>query len=172
MASFSSFALLSSFVSTANLRCLLATTFSSLSFLSNSFSSPCFNLLRVARCCFWWSSVSDDPFFFLLYFFGSFLLYPFQVLSSAYHSSVLQSLKLCFPRILAFIFFVDKPTYQHTYRHILEKWFPLQGERTHYLNFFVCMLIERKRRKGRQNNNRLINLPKVITFFTDYKYTT
>ena len=35
-------------VSMANLSCLLATTFSSLRFLSNSFSSPRFNLLRVA----------------------------------------------------------------------------------------------------------------------------
>ena len=56
-ASFSSLALFSSFVSTANLSCLLATTFSSLRFLSNSFSSPRFNLLRVARCCFLWLSV-------------------------------------------------------------------------------------------------------------------
>ena len=55
-ATFSSFALLSS---TAN----LATTFSSLSFLSNSFSSTHFNLLRVARCSFSWFSVSDDLFF-------------------------------------------------------------------------------------------------------------
>ena len=53
----------SSSVSTANLSCLLATIFSSLSFLSNSFSSPHFNLLRVARWCFSWSSVSDDLFF-------------------------------------------------------------------------------------------------------------
>ena len=43
--------------STANLSCLLSTTFSSLSFLSNSFSSPLFNLLRVARRCFLWFSV-------------------------------------------------------------------------------------------------------------------
>ena len=42
---------------------LLATTSSSLSFLSNSFSSPRFNILRVARRCFSWSSVSDDLFF-------------------------------------------------------------------------------------------------------------
>ena len=47
-ASFSSLALLSS-ISTANLSCLLATTFSSLRYLSNSFSSPRFNLLRVAE---------------------------------------------------------------------------------------------------------------------------
>ena len=60
VASFSSLALLSSSVSTANLSCLLATTFSSLSFLSYS---PYFNLLRVARHCFSWSSVSDDLFF-------------------------------------------------------------------------------------------------------------
>ena len=47
----------------ANLSRLVATIFSSLSFLSNSFSSLRFNLLRVARCCFSWSSVSDDLFF-------------------------------------------------------------------------------------------------------------
>ena len=41
-------------VSTANLSCLLATTFSSLRFLFNSLSSPRFNLLRVARLCFSW----------------------------------------------------------------------------------------------------------------------
>ena len=46
-----------------NLSCLLVTTFSSLTFLSNSFSSPHFNLLRVARHCFSWSSASDDLFF-------------------------------------------------------------------------------------------------------------
>ena len=60
---FSGFALLFSSVSTANLSGLLATTFSSLRFLSNSFSSPRFNLLRVARRSFSWSSVSDDLFF-------------------------------------------------------------------------------------------------------------
>ena len=42
--SFSSFAVLYSFLSTANQSCLLATSFSSLRFLSNSFSSPRFNL--------------------------------------------------------------------------------------------------------------------------------
>ena len=58
----------------ANLMCLLAINFSSLSFLYNSFSAPHFNLLRVARRCFWWSSVSDDllfsscTFLFLYYF--------------------------------------------------------------------------------------------------------
>ena len=62
-ASFSSLALLSSSVSMANLSCLLATTFSSPSFLFNSFSSPSFNLLRVARRCYSWSSVSEDLFF-------------------------------------------------------------------------------------------------------------
>ena len=44
-------------VSTANLSCLLATTFSSLRFFFNSLSSPCFNLLRVARRCFSWFSI-------------------------------------------------------------------------------------------------------------------
>ena len=64
--SLSSFALLSSSVSTANL-----TTYSSLRFLSNSFSSPFFNLLRVVRRCFSWSSVCDDLFFSSCSFFGS-----------------------------------------------------------------------------------------------------
>ena len=45
------------FSSTANLSCLLETTFSSLRYLSNSFSSPRFNLLRVARRSFLWFSV-------------------------------------------------------------------------------------------------------------------
>ena len=47
---------------------------------------------------------------------------------------------------------------------LLEKWFPLQGERAHSLNFclFECMLIERKRRRGRLNNNyRAINFPRL-----------
>ena len=46
-ASFSSLALHSFSVSTANTSCLLATTFSRVSFLSNSLSSPHFNLFRV-----------------------------------------------------------------------------------------------------------------------------
>ena len=66
-ASFFSFALLCSTVCTANLRCLLATTFFSLIFLSDSFSSPPFNLLRVAKCCFLRSSVSDELFFSSFY---------------------------------------------------------------------------------------------------------
>ena len=56
-ASFSSLVLLSSSVSTANLSCLPATTFSSLRFPFNSLSSPRFNLLRVARRCFSWFSI-------------------------------------------------------------------------------------------------------------------
>ena len=98
MTSFSSLALFSSSVSTANLRCLLATTFSSLISLSNSFSSPRFNLLRAARRCFWWSSVSNDFSFPLVVFWISFLHYLFRVLSSAFllsfHCSS-ASLKLC-----------------------------------------------------------------------------
>ena len=54
----SSLVLLSSSDSTANLSCLLATTFSSL-----RSTSPRFNLLRVARRCFSYSSVSGDLFF-------------------------------------------------------------------------------------------------------------
>ena len=56
-ASFSSLAHFSSSVSTTNLSCLLTTAFSSLRFLSNSLSSPRFDLLRVARRCFLWFSV-------------------------------------------------------------------------------------------------------------------
>ena len=63
-------------------------------FLSNSFSSPRFNLLRVAWRRLSLSSATDNLFFFLLYFFVFFLLYLFRVLSSAFLSSVLQSLKL------------------------------------------------------------------------------
>ena len=85
---FSSLAFLSSSVSMANLsrlvaasfpnlNCLLATTFSSLSFLSNSLSLPRFNLLRVARSCF-----------------RGFRFSCFYILSSAFLSSVLQSLML------------------------------------------------------------------------------
>ena len=53
-----------------------------------------------------------------------------------------------------------------SYIYILEKWFPLQGERgrSSYL---------KKKKIERQNkNNRPINLPNVITFSTDFKYTT
>ena len=54
----SSLVLLSSSVSTANLSCLLATTFSSL-----RSTSPHFNLLRVARRSFLYSSAYGDLFF-------------------------------------------------------------------------------------------------------------
>ena len=75
----SNLALLSS-SSTANLSCSLMThTFSSLRFLYNSLLSPHFNLLRVARRCFLW-----------------FLFSYICVLSSAFLSSILQSLKPVF----------------------------------------------------------------------------
>ena len=93
-ASLSSLALLS--VSTANLSHLLETTFSSHSFLSNSFSPPCFNncdsgqALFVVVFCFW------RPFISLFcYFLVLLLLNLFRVLSSTFLSSFLQSLKLC-----------------------------------------------------------------------------
>ena len=92
--SFSSFAVLSSSLSTANQSCLLATSFSSLRFLSNSFSSPHFNLLE------WLGAVSRGLLFLTTFSFPlvvlwfSFLLYLFRVLSSAFLSSVLQSLCL------------------------------------------------------------------------------
>ena len=47
---------------------------------------------------------------------------------------------------------------------VLEKWFPLQGKRANSLIFclFECMLIERKRRRGRMSNNyRAINFPRL-----------
>ena len=51
---------------------------------------------------------------------------------------------------------------------ILEIWFPLQGKRAHSL---YCWSFQKKNREvgGQNNNNRPI---KVITFSTDYKYTT
>ena len=53
----------------------------------------------------------------------------------------------------------------------LEKCFPLLGKRGRS-SYFRCFKKKRERR-GRQNkNNRPINLPKVITFSTDFKYTT
>ena len=53
----------------------------------------------------------------------------------------------------------------------LEKWFPLQGERTHSL-YFLSFQDQNREVCGQNNNNRPINLLKVITFSTDYKYTT
>ena len=54
---------------------------------------------------------------------------------------------------------------------ILEKWWVSELiPCIFYKKEFSTKKIERRRR--RQNNNRPINLPKVITFFTDYKYTT
>ena len=44
----------------------------------------------------------------------------------------------------------------------LEKWFPLQGERAHFL-YFWSFPSKNNREEGRQNN-RPINLSKVITF--------
>ena len=54
---------------------------------------------------------------------------------------------------------------------MLEKWFPLQGERGNSSYFWSFQ--KHNREEGGQNeNNRSINLPKVITFSTDYKCTT
>ena len=57
------------------------------------------------------------------------------------------------------------------YDVLLEKWFPLQGERAHSL-YFWSFQKQNREVGGQNNNNRPINLPKVITFSTDYKYTT
>ena len=79
-ASFSSLVLLSSSVSTANLSCLLATTFSSLRFLFNFTSLQSFE--------------SGQVLFLMAIYFLIFASYP---QSSAFLSSVLHSLKLfCF----------------------------------------------------------------------------
>ena len=49
------------------------------------------------------------------------------------------------------------------YMYILEKWFPLQGERAQSLKVFNVYMLGFKNkiemRKRRQNNNRPINLP-------------
>ena len=47
------------------------------------------------------------------------------------------------------------------------KMVPITGQAS---SFFV--FLKQNREEGGQNNNRPINLPKVITFSTDYKYTT
>ena len=58
--------------------------------------------------------------------------------------------------------------------NITRKMVPITGRASSFLEyFFVCTLIERKRRMWRQNNNyRATNLPKVTLLFTDYKSTT
>ena len=56
---------------------------------------------------------------------------------------------------------------QHVVILILEKWFPLQGERAHEL--IPCIFGVFKNREERQNNNRQ-TFTQVITFSTDYKY--
>ena len=74
----SSLVLLSSFVSTTNLSCLLATTFSCLRFLFNFTSLQSFE--------------SGQALFLVVFYFLIFGSYP---QSSAFLSSVLLSLKLC-----------------------------------------------------------------------------
>ena len=105
---FSSLAFLSSSISMAslvaasfpNLSFLIATTFSSLRFLSNSLSSPRFNLLRVARSCFLCCS-------------------SFCVLSSAFLSSVLQSLMLY---LLSFAFISERFFFIHAKSALAYSW--------------------------------------------------
>ena len=53
----------------------------------------------------------------------------------------------------------------------LEKWFPLLGERVHTL-YFWSFQKQNREEVGQNKNKRPINLPKVIRFCTDYKYTT
>ena len=54
---------------------------------------------------------------------------------------------------------------------LLEKWFPLQGERGHS-SYFWSFQKHNTEEGGQNKNNRPINLAKVITFSIDYKYTT
>ena len=93
-ASFSSPVLLSSSVSTANLSCLLATTFSSLWFLFNFTSLQSFQ--------------SGQVLFLVVIYFLIFASYP---QSSAFLSSVLQSLKLCL--LLSFSFLSERLFFVH-----------------------------------------------------------
>ena len=55
------------------------------------------------------------------------------------------------------------------YTIILEKWFPLWGERAHSLKF-VCMIrglrYQKQNRMEEETNHRLNNLPKVKIFST------
>ena len=60
---------------------------------------------------------------------------------------------------------------------ITRKMVPIQGERAHSLKLFVCTIrsgwsLKNKIEMRRKQNHRLNNLPRVITFSTDYKYTT
>ena len=54
---------------------------------------------------------------------------------------------------------------------LLKKWFPLQGERAQSL-YFWSFQKQNREEGGQNNNNRPINLLKVLTFPTDYKYST
>ena len=82
----SSLVLLSSSVSTANLSCLLATTFSSLRFLFNFTSLQSFE--------------SEQVLFLVAFYFLIFASYP---QSSGLISNVLPSLKLCLPLVSQFL---------------------------------------------------------------------
>ena len=107
-----SLALLSSFVSTANMSCLLVATFFHLRFLSNSLSSPRFNLLRVARRCF-------------LFFFSR--LIQNWLWACACLGHVIQP-----THILAYVLFVwvsHRQTYTHIYITRNLDWTPQCGAR-------------------------------------------
>ena len=52
-----------------------------------------------------------------------------------------------------------------------KKMVPITGRARSFLVFFGVVK-NKTERWGGQNNNRSINLLKVRTFFTDYKYTT
>ena len=81
-----------------------------------------------------------------------------------------------YPRILVFMFKNYIPhTHTHTHTHhticILEKWFPLQGEQAHSLNLLSFQ--DQNREVGGQiNNNRPINLLKVIIFSLQVHHLT
>ena len=57
------------------------------------------------------------------------------------------------------------------YIYNTRKMVPITRRASLFLVFF-CMYVNRKEEEEGGKNNRPINLPKVITFFADYNYTT
>ena len=68
----------------------------------------------------------------------------------------------------------EKATQTHTtngicHLYMIRKMVPIIYKVSELIPCIFCMYV--KRRRGRENN-RTINLPKVIKFFTEYKYST
>ena len=193
-ASFSSLVLLSCSVSTANLRCLPATTFSILlgfssthcvtllqSFESGQGCFSCFSIfsflrliLRLSFLCF---SVSEALFALSL----SFLRWITCVSQVGFNSPktwlwVCTCLIQLIPPTQLIWHMTDLLTDRHIYIMLNLDW-ALQCGALFALPITRKMVPNTGRARNREvcgqnNNNRSINLLKVITFFTDYKYTT